>query len=713
MSSGEALCPRALADWQHRLAARRHRALVVLAGSRAATRRRLQALLDAWPGADRAIWVGDEAPDSKFCSLAPGQAHRLLGQELQLVVMDAWQGFAPEALGAAGGGIVAGGLLVLLTPPRPDWARRRDAEPARQGSGAAAPAGRGSRFWRHLDRSLRGAGVVDIDADRGGWPTCWQRENSPAPPVEVAPPPDDAEQRQAVAAIRRVVTGRARRPLLLTAHRGRGKSSALGRAAASLLREGRVAEVVVTCADPASLDTLFRQAAQCWPEARRRGHELGEGSRRLHWLPPDQVDPEVPLLLVDEAAALPLGVLQRLLRTPRVVLASTVHGYEGSGRGVDLRLTRWMDRHTPRWRRQRLSEPLRWAADDPLERLLFRALLLDAEPDPLLPETTSWRCQQLDRDALVADEARLRSLFGLLVAAHYRTTPTDLRELLDAPQQAVWTLSQGEGGPLAAAALVASEGGLSRELAEAVARGQRRVRGHLLAQSLAWHADQVAAARQRGLRVVRIAVHADLRRRGLGRKLLAAIEQQARSEGLDWLGSSFALDEDVVPFWHRAGLVPVRLGHRRDAASGAPALQVVRALSPAAVPWLECARAEFQAGLPVLMVDAWRGLEPAVVAALFAGGEDCHDPPGPRARRQLVAFVAGRPLLNCLPALVGWARHRLARREPLPPTWRDLVVLRLVQHRDDAEVVARLGLTGRAELVAQLRAAVAAWLDES
>lgn len=707
----------------------RQRALLVVTGEPAACRARGVELARLWGG--HGVWLGEpdatgmgaieagaigESAGLEAECLHPGQGRELPGREVCWVVMDAFAGLSADALGAAGGCLEGGGVLVLLAPPRSHWARFRDPECRRHCPWPLTEADYGARFWRRLDRELTGPAVWELDADRCGpawdlitWPQTATTSDTQATMREAV-----AEQEQAIQAIESVVRGRRRRPLVLIAHRGRGKSAALGIAAARLLRAGRVTRVVVTAARREALHTLFRHAGETWPEARRQGDSLGDGRGELCYLPPDQVPAEPEWLLVDEAAALPAAVLRRLLRAPRIVFAGTVHGYEGSGRGFDLRFTRVLDEEAPRWRRQGLEHPLRWAADDPLEALLFRVLLLDAEPAPPLPAPVSdWHCTRLERDALAADEARLRTLFGLLVAAHYRTSPDDLRELLDAPHLEVWSASQGRDGPPVAAALVATEGGLPDWLARAVRAGRRRPHGHLLAQSLAFHGGWTAAAEQRGGRVVRIAVHPDLRRQGAGRALLGAIGSDLQQRGLDWLGSSFALDEEVIPFWHAAGFAPLRLGVRRDAASGERALQVAQGLSEAAAAWLEPARRDFSDTLPLLLGDAWRDLPPGVVAALLRALPEAFPAPAGERYTDLQAFTVGRPLLTCLPALTDLAWYLLSRQPQLcSPGERDALVLRLLQHHPDAAVAGWLGLTGVPALQRLLVAVVVRWLGQ-
>ena len=53
--------------------------------------------------------------------------------------------------------------------------------------------------------------------------------------------------------------------------------------------------------------------------------------------------------------------------------------YEGSGRGFALRFQKALDTLAPSWLAVRLQQPMRWAENDPLERFINQALLLDAD----------------------------------------------------------------------------------------------------------------------------------------------------------------------------------------------------------------------------------------------------------------------------------------------------------------------------------------------
>ncbi|MDZ7826321.1 MAG: hypothetical protein U5R48_10240 [Gammaproteobacteria bacterium] len=284
------------------------------------------------------------------------------------------------------------------------------------------------------------------------------------------------------------------------ADRGRGKSAALGIAAARALTEVP-GIILVTGPDPGAADTVLTHG-------RAQARALGEDPDRIRFVPVDRVpaaDASVRALLVDEAAALPVALLGRWLRDHgRVALATTVHGYEGTGRGFELRLRGLLDRFAPDWRRVELAEPVRFAAGDPLEALQFALLALDADPVPPEPVATP-DAELIPAGTLATDETALRALFGLLVSAHYQTRPSDLVRMLDDPAMRVWHLGPARA-PLACA-LTIDEGGLDPMLAAAMAAGTRQPRGEQGPGVLARRLGLEAGARIRSVRISRITVH--------------------------------------------------------------------------------------------------------------------------------------------------------------------------------------------------------------
>ena len=47
---------------------------------------------------------------------------------------------------------------------------------------------------------------------------------------------------------------------------------------------------------------------------------------------------QAEMVVVDEAAAIPITLVKKLLGPYMVILSSTIHGYEGTGRSLSLKL---------------------------------------------------------------------------------------------------------------------------------------------------------------------------------------------------------------------------------------------------------------------------------------------------------------------------------------------------------------------------------------
>ncbi len=686
---------------------RGHRRLLLLCGAPEVCRAQAHQMLRVL-AAETPLWVGDLAEDG--CeSLRNPQARERLGGEHDLLVYDAFCGFDPDAFGALAGTLRGGGLLLLLTPPLDDWPRYPDPELARLAVEGYPPAAYDNGFLRRL------AGMLQSD------PTVAQVNAVAAPPesppaanptTAVTEPSGDcltADQAQAVEAILQAALGHRRRPLVLTSDRGRGKSSALGIAAARLM-SGSGRRILVTAPRRGAVDALFRQARMRLPSASVRNGDLLAGDSLLAYAAPDHLlaEPQAAdLLLVDEAAAIPTALLEGLLEHyPRLVFATTVHGYEGTGRGFSLRFKAHLDRVRPQWRERRLDSPIRWAADDPLEPLLFRLLGLDCEPAPdaRAAEATPDSCRPLlpGREDLLADEGMLRQLFGLLVLAHYRTTPLDLRLLLDAPN--LQTLLLRHGDAVVGAALLSREGGFDPALAREIWAGRRRPKGHLLAQSLAAHVGIADAPCLNSLRIVRIAIHPAARRRGLGSRMMTEIREWARQQGMDYLGSSFGVSEDLFDFWLRNGLRPVRLGLRSGTRSGDHSVLMIEPLTPSGERMNTQAGERFARQLPALLGDPLRDLPPALATRLLCASTvapcielDAID------REDLAGFAfARREFESCLPAIERLALIGLGRAGAAQPDL-ELLVARVIQKRSWSECARLCGFSGRGEIEKRLR----------
>ncbi|EFG3744511.1 TPA: tRNA(Met) cytidine acetyltransferase [Escherichia coli] len=504
------------------------RRLLVLSGEEGWCFDHALKLRDALPG--DWLWISPQPDAENHCS--PSALQTLLGREFRHAVFDARHGFDAAAFAALSGTLKAGSWLVLLLPVWEEWENQPDADSLRWSDcpdPIATP-----HFVQHFKRVL----TADNDA------ILW-RQNQPFSLAHFTPRTDwhpatgapQPEQQQLLQQLLTMPLGVA----VVTAARGRGKSALAGQLISRI-----AGSAIVTAPAKAATDVLAQFAGE-----------------KFHFIAPDALlasDEQADWLLVDEAAAIPAPLLHQLVsRFPRTLLTTTVQGYEGTGRGFLLKFCA----RFPHLHRFELQQPIRWAQGCPLEKMVSEALVFDDENFTHTPqgniviaafEQTLWRSEP---------ETPLK-VYQLLSGAHYRTSPLDLRRMMDAPGQHF--LQAAGDNEIAGALWLVDEGGLSQELSQAVWAGFRRPRGNLVAQSLAAHGSNPLAATLRGRRVSRIAVHPARQREGTGRQLIAGALQY--TQDLDYLSVSFGYTGELWRFWQRCGFVLVRMGNHREASSG-------------------------------------------------------------------------------------------------------------------------------------------------
>ncbi|SFX74473.1 GNAT family N-acetyltransferase [Marinospirillum alkaliphilum] len=704
-----------LINWLQDLEKRRFRQLLWLRGDagwcRAAALQWLARMQQLQDDSLKGCWVQAVTPAGELPDLPTGvellpasRARHRLGSEQQVLVFDAFTGLHPDALGALSGTLQAGGLLLLLTPE--PWSSQPDPDYRRLAHWPYEPEQLSCHFLQRCEHLLLAADVPRWSQSQGQQGNWWQLPAVAAASASGHWPLGAASEDQArlVQQLLEWVGQKPVVPVVVTANRGRGKSGALGLLLRALALHEPQKKLLITAPSREASDAVFARLQDLPPE---RTAQIG-------FVAPDallQTLPTADLLLVDEAAALPVPVLQQLLQHyPRSVFATTQQGYEGNGRGFALRFTRHLDQQAPGWLSLTLRQPLRWAALDPLERLTDRLLLLDAEVvDPAPDSITSIQIQWLDRQQLLADESLLSQVFGLLVLAHYRTTPDDFRQLLDAPDLQLACAWQDQH-PVGLV-LVQQEGGFDAELAAAIFMGQRRPQGHLLAQSLTFHGGFVQAAQLHWWRVQRILVHPLLQGRGIGLALLDFVQQQAQqNQGIDLLGSSFGVTESLLAFWSKAGYASARVGITRDQASGEHTLQVVKGLTEAGQALQQALQQRLAETLPELLPLALQQLPATVVAPLLAGLPLACEPLNAQDQQELQAYAVGhRPLALTRTALKRWLMLQLQQGLTAPSLYPWIQLLLQQQHETLLEQ--QLGCSGKKELDRCLRGQLKALLQ--
>ena len=336
-------------------------------------------LLVYWPG--RGVDAARERLRG-FSLVYAGHLQDRLGEEHRVVVVDAFEGLQANTLAAAAEMVVGGGLLIVTGG---GW----------RSLSAPGSTGAFSRWLRGRILAARNVLVVEEGRvvhrrgpERG--PSSWlpgaKGTGLPAWLERLLCCPEQGEVvKRAEALVKRYEAG----VLLVTGDRGRGKSASVGLALAHLIARRLVGDVVVTGPSLHSTQSLFQWLARGLRAARVRFRAWGPGRLyegikgawfRVRYLDPSRVEP-APLTVVEEAAAVGPARVRRIAgRSRNVIAVTTVHGYEGSGRYWLRVLTRQL----PPVETVELRTPVRYAPRDPLEELLYDALMLrPVDPEEL------------------------------------------------------------------------------------------------------------------------------------------------------------------------------------------------------------------------------------------------------------------------------------------------------------------------------------------
>lgn len=92
------------------------------------------------------------------------------------------------------------------------------------------------------------------------------------------------------------------------------------------------------------------------------------------------------LVIIDEAAAIPLPLVRKMVGNWPLFISSTVHGYEGTGRSLSLKLIKELrgnvqgSKVSSTFRPMKeviMEEPIRYKRDDPIEKWLYDLLCLN------------------------------------------------------------------------------------------------------------------------------------------------------------------------------------------------------------------------------------------------------------------------------------------------------------------------------------------------
>jgi tRNA(Met) cytidine acetyltransferase len=580
--------PKQLFQWfEQRQSKMCHRQLLVITGKEEWTKSTAVALLDN-NNIPSVLWVSDAQTEYENISVKDYRCK--LGHEYDWVILNCFSGFRANAAMALSGTIKEQGLMVILCPELSEWPNYTDPEQINRISYGYQQKLTKSPFIQHLISSfIEDRGVAILSADKFSGELLFVDKKLDEDRYY--------EQHIAVKSICNVAQGHNNRPLILTADRGRGKSSALGIAAAKLITS-TVKNICLTAPHIRSVEQVFIHNKRLLPNALITKNSVVYQSCSLTFKSIDRLladEISVDLLLVDEASAIPVHILNKLAKKfSRVVFSSTVHGYEGSGRGFEMRFIKQLSKLKPNFKRLHMSQPIRWYKHDTLEQFWFDTLFNNVQQDieNITQVNQSINCRHVSKAQLLNNKKLLACLFRLLIDAHYQTSQDDLQRLLDAPEIECFILTRGN--TMLGVAQIIKEGGHSvSELADNIVDCTRRVKGHLVAQNIAssYNTSPFLLAQQ--WRISRIAIDPEHQRKGFGKQLIQYVEQQAKQQHIEFLTSSFGCNTDILKFWYSSEFTLAKLSAKPEVSSGEHSGICIKPLTNKALEISDCIHKEF------------------------------------------------------------------------------------------------------------------------
>ena len=450
----------------------------------------------------------------------------------------------------------------------------------------------------------------------------------------------------------------------ITSGRGRGKSSSMGLAVASSIVYG-YSNIIVTAPSPDNLKTFFEFLVKGLNELNfieRKDYIIQEGTGEFkgsivniqinknhkqtirYILPTDiLIFQMAELLIIDEAAAIPLNIVKRIIPDCLTFMASTIQGYEGTGRSLSIKLIDDL-RNKQSMSGSRilkeisLSQAIRYADNDPVEFWLNKLLLLDATNaesfEDSMEDPNKLELYLVNRDTLFSyhkgSEAFLKKIMSLFVSSHYKNTPNDLQLLSDAPAHKIFVLCKSidkqrksKGLPDVYCAIQAcEEGGISKDVILTNNKRGLKPSGDLIPWTISDHYQDQEFAHMTSVRIVRIACHPDCQRMGYGTKALQLLSQyyegkfikidvdeieeneeeddnnkNKEKEGkkklkpllnkledvkppfIYYLGTSFGLTNNLYNFWNKSGYKPLYIAMNSNSITGEHSCIMIKPLN--------------------------------------------------------------------------------------------------------------------------------------
>lgn len=373
--------------------------------------------------------------------------------------------------------------------------------------------------------------------------------------------------------------------------------------------------------------------------------EILKGSRRFAEFvhPMDEIKFYPNLAVIDEAASIPLPHLKKLLNCQKVFMATTVNGYEGTGRVFRTKLSDYIKEKSFNNHEFQMLEPIRYSPFDPIEEWLNKSLLLEPKVQNFqnCPLPADCSLFYVNKDALFSGNSKseefLSEIFSLFVASHYRNSPNDMQILSDSPNHEIFVLLTPES-KVVCAIQIAFEGNCDKL--------SHNKEGNLVPWVIYDNYSSEKFLTSFGARIVRIAVHPSLLSMGYGTHAMSLLMNNLESQknincsshrsikykdatvllhslskidvpAVEWISSSFGVNEKLLNFWKKLKFSPVCIKQTPSKTTGEFSTVILKATSSSLETDIESMKSLFLQRFICLLPSSFRHLPPTLVLSLI------------------------------------------------------------------------------------------------
>lgn len=544
-----------------------------------------------------------------------------LGTNQDLVVFDSFGGFDPNSLLLLTGALQKGGSLLLLTPKK--WGETTDLDYEKIASFPYKYQDLSSFFLQHLNKNLQNVQTNKIasEADLTFLVKKIRQKNTLSASEDFK---FSDLQKKTMTFLQHNWKVEKQR-ILISGIRGSGKTTCVAKSLADFFQnwhESKNSEKeknqnlkylterpsnsalkkIVLIADNKKIAENFFTKLEKYLKELKIKLEKNSSKLRLEtedfeieFFAPDAKLPEKPyVLIVEEAANFNASSIKNWLKKySNSVFITTQDGYEGSNNAFKINIQQKF------YEKIFLHKSFRFDQKDAIKQWLDKSFFIQDEKTHQAPVSfltkklsekvslnldINLKFEILSSHYLLKNQRDFAQCYSLLASAHYRTRPSDLRQILDAPNSFVLGVFWQE--KIIAVAFCIFEGELHKltknllegeNLVEQIVAGKRRVKGHLIAQSLALNFKNAEFAKFRYLRISRIAVKTEFRRKKIATKILQYLEKNYKNQ-LDALATSFADKAENTIFWQKNSFMLLRKGTKIEKTSGLNSNQMLKPL---------------------------------------------------------------------------------------------------------------------------------------